>query len=73
MAHMGQTARILLAALALLGTTGCYKRVISTRGVGSQSTKVEEPYRSETKADKWMDDAFSKEPKPASKTHWVEK
>jgi hypothetical protein len=43
-------------ALPLLG--GCYQRVVSSKGFGGMGTTVEEPYRSNTAADRAVDSMF---------------
>lgn len=58
-----------LALLALLG--GCYSRTVSTKGIGSYGSNVEESYRSDTAADRWVDSLFAK-PKTTTKSRWIE-
>jgi hypothetical protein len=52
---------ILGLTIACLGCTGCYERVVSSRGLGG--TTVQEPYRSNTAADRYVDSMFSSPPK----------
>lgn len=62
-------AALLIVAFAVAGA-GCYKRVVSSKGVGAGSTSVQQPYRSETAADRWFDrNVMGREPeKPHQKT-----
>ena|SRR5215831_3143585 len=46
----------LTLVLPLLG--GCYQRVVSSKGLGGMGTTVEEPYRSNTAADRAVDSMF---------------
>ncbi len=50
---------------------GCYKRTVSTRGVGSYGSQVEESYRSDTAADRWVDSVFSSGEPKRTKSRWV--
>ena len=47
----------LLAAAA--GLAGCYERVVAVRGIGANSTTVEEPYQESGQLDRWV---FGEEP-----------
>ena len=42
--------------------SGCYERVVSARGFGSERIAVEEPYQESGEIDKWIfgDDAATK-------------
>jgi hypothetical protein len=50
---------------------GCYKRTVSTRGIGSYGSQVEESYRSDTAADRWVDSVFSSGEPKRTKSYWV--
>lgn len=41
------------------GVGGCYERVVAVRGIGSNSTPVEEPYQESGQLDRWI---FGDEP-----------
>jgi hypothetical protein len=43
-----------LALMALSGA-GCYKRVVSSKGFGGMGTTIQDPYRSDTSADRAVD------------------
>lgn len=62
---------MLVAAGAIVLVAGCYKRTVSTSGVGSYGANVQESNRSNTAADRWVDSLFA-EPKTTRKTRWVE-
>ncbi|CAG0989714.1 hypothetical protein PHYC_02220 [Phycisphaerales bacterium] len=64
------TLALSLAALGLLMIGGCYKRTVSTRGIGSYGSGTQESYRSNTAADRWYDEAFTS--KKTTRTKWVE-
>ncbi len=68
---IGGRVGILVAAGSVVLLTGCYKRTISTSGVGSYGANVQESNRSNTAADRWVDNLFA-EPKTTRKTRWVE-
>jgi hypothetical protein len=46
---------ILFLALLMLSGAGCYHRVVSSKGLGGMGTTVEDPYRSDTAADRAVD------------------
>lgn len=52
---------------------GCYHRVVSSKGVGGRTAAVEEPYRSNTAADRWIDETFGDPPPKKKSVKWVEK
>jgi hypothetical protein len=52
-----------LASFALSGA-GCYERVVSTKGLGGVGTAVQQPYRSNTAADRAFDSMLGNEQKP---------
>jgi len=54
--HMTCAARILVLVLTLPLLGGCYQRVVSSKGFGGST--VQEPYRSNTAADRAVDSAF---------------
>lgn len=60
---------VVIVAFAAAGA-GCYKRVVSSKGIGAGSSSVQQPYRSETAADRWFDrNVMGKGPeKPQQKT-----
>jgi len=51
-----------LAAIAIgaaaLAATGCYERVVSSRGIGTSRKAVQKPYRSDTALDRAYDSSF---------------
>lgn len=61
----------LITAICLVFLAGCYKRTVSTSGIGSYGANVQESGRSNTAADRWVDSLFA-EPKTTKKTRWVE-
>jgi len=44
---------VLLAAIAML-LGGCYERVVSARGFGSERIQIEEPYQESGQLDRWI-------------------
>lgn len=62
---------MILTAACVVVLTGCYKRTVSTSGIGSYGANVQESGRSNTAADRWVDSLFA-EPKTTKKTRWVE-
>lgn len=39
-------------------TGGCYQRTVSTSGIGTRGVTTQESYRSNTAADRWVDETF---------------
>lgn len=68
---MKRPLSLLLLTALTLAPGGCYKRVVATRGIGSMGTGVQEEYRSNTAADRWIDDTFSK-PAPKMRTSVID-
>lgn len=65
-----QSLICLAAATAMVAATGCYKRTVSTKGIGSYGTTGQGSYRPNTKADQWLDSAMSGKP-TKTKSKWV--
>lgn len=61
-----------LLSLVVLALAGCYQRTVSTRGIGSYGTAVQESYRSNTALDRWYDETFTSQKKTTRST-WIEK
>jgi hypothetical protein len=58
----------LLAAAAMVvsaGQAGCYRRVISAKGVGADRQQISEPYQSNSQLDNWI---FGKRPSDSNLT-----
>lgn len=62
---------LLVSVACLAVVAGCYKRTVSTSGIGSYGANVQDSGRSNTAADRWVDSLFA-EPKTTKKTRWVE-
>ncbi|GEM_PF-1390995 len=62
-----------LGLTAVLVLTGCYERTVSAKGLGANSTTVQEGYRSDTSLDRAWDSMFSnpREAKPVPKNAGV--
>ena len=43
-----------LAALVLGTSSGCYRRVIATHGLGTETVTTEEPYQESGELDRWL-------------------
>jgi|GEM_PF-6170551 hypothetical protein len=48
-------AALLMVVMAGLLVGGCYRRVVSAKGLGAMGTQVEPSYRPNTKADQALD------------------
>lgn len=68
---MRHKAVLILTAASVVLLAGCYKRTVSTSGIGSYGANVQDSGRSNTAADRWVDSLFA-EPKTTKKTRWVE-
>jgi hypothetical protein len=57
--------RIVMPVLVVLGLTGtgCYNRVVSSKGFGGMGTTIQDPYRSDTAADRAVDNLTGHEEK----------
>ena len=58
---MARRLTIFGLGFCVLACSGCYERVVSSRGLGSAT--VQEPYRSNTAADRYVDSMFGPPPK----------
>jgi hypothetical protein len=66
-----RTPRAVLVGLILcLAAGGCYQRVVHSRGLGSP--RAQQGYRSDTAADRWLDEALTPEPTTRTRSRWVE-
>jgi len=54
---------ILVLAVVALSGAGCYKRVVSSKGFGGMGTTIQDPYRSDTAADRAVDSLSGNQPK----------
>jgi hypothetical protein len=62
----------LLVLIGIVGLGGCYERVVSSNGIGSNAADVQGGYRSNTAADRAFD-SLSQTPKPSSRSQrWVD-
>lgn len=59
---------VLLAALPLALTAGCYERTVSAKGLGTTKGDVQAPYRSETALDHAFDSVTGNAPPSKSKS-----
>lgn len=50
---------MLAAGLVVCLLGGCYKRVVSSRGLGATGSRAQESYRSDTALDRWYDRTFT--------------
>lgn len=53
-----------LALAAALAAPGCYRKVISARGLGTEAVELEEPYQSNT----WIDRQLFGDLEPAPRS-----
>jgi hypothetical protein len=79
--RMARRVVILCLALLVLCGGGCYKRVVSSKGFGGMGTTIQDSYRSDTAADRAVDNATGNGPKtvrgadtmPVTKrTYWTD-
>ncbi|MBA4028758.1 MAG: hypothetical protein C0475_06445 [Planctomyces sp.] len=64
---VGPTAALCLCALLMavgLAAPGCYRKVISARGLGTEAVELEEPYQSDT----WIDRQLFGDVEPSPRT-----
>jgi|GEM_PF-3705957 len=66
----GALAWGLAAGLACLPLGGCYKRVVSNKGLGATGSRAQESYRSDTAMDRWYDRTFTSG-ETKTTTRWV--
>jgi hypothetical protein len=43
-----------IAAAAVGGLGGCYRRVIGAKGIGADQYEISEPYQKDTRVDRWF-------------------
>lgn len=49
-----RSAALLALAVAALGLAGCYERVVSAHGLGSDRIQTEQPYQESGEIDRWI-------------------
>ena len=54
LAHATGVALLCVCTLALLAMPGCYRRVIATHGLGTETVTTEEPYQESGEIDRWL-------------------
>jgi hypothetical protein len=63
---MAKRVAYLALLLAALCSAGCYHRVVASKGMGGMGTTVQEPYRSNTAADRAIDNISGSSSPPPS-------
>jgi hypothetical protein len=58
-------AAVIVCLVLAGGIAGCYHRVVSSKGLGGMGTTVQDPYRSDTAADRAIDRMSGSEAKPS--------
>ncbi|MFZ2875214.1 MAG: hypothetical protein WAZ94_12130 [Phycisphaerales bacterium] len=66
----GVLASVLVMGPVSLPLGGCYKRVVSSRGLGATGSRAQESYRSDTALDRWYDRTFTSG-ETKTTTRWV--
>lgn len=66
----GLLACVLVVGPLCLPLGGCYKRVVSSKGLGATGSRAQESYRSDTALDRWYDRTFTSG-ETKTTTRWV--